>query len=448
MSSLWTHRGTPTAPRAGTSGPAHPTTPAGVTRVQEACGAGGRRRARRDRRGRLDGRLRPGRVHSRAEQQLVCRGALPDAAGQQPAEPDRRHGGHRPQGLPAGVRPRPQRRRVQPDLGRHQRGVLRHRGRRHDQLHPRGGWRRVRLHRRLRRHQARPDLRHPGRHRRRLPAGDRQVRAARHGLRPGGARVREHRRGGQRGRRRPDPAAQQPRPVHLDHHGRHHLGHRLVRPADAQPGQVGRFHAGQLLDHALRRRLQRRGLADLRAPAVQHYPDEHLRLDLGAGLRPRGHLDDERPQRQRRVLLPVRLPVRAGLRDQPRSGPLHQLVGQPRPPVHPAGQQRPDLRRLQQRAAGGLGLHQVQREVRRGHAAGEQQPDPSASATSASPSASASPTGGTGGSCSGVAAWSSTTAYNGGAVVSYNGHKWTAKWWTYGDIPGGAAGVWTDNGAC
>ncbi|MFC5906582.1 carbohydrate-binding protein [Streptacidiphilus monticola] len=75
-------------------------------------------------------------------------------------------------------------------------------------------------------------------------------------------------------------------------------------------------------------------------------------------------------------------------------------------------------------------------------------PTPSASATSASPSASASPTGGTGGSCSGVAAWSSTTAYNGGAVVSYNGHKWTAKWWTYGDIPGGAAGVWTDNGAC
>jgi chitinase len=33
-------------------------------------------------------------------------------------------------------------------------------------------------------------------------------------------------------------------------------------------------------------------------------------------------------------------------------------------------------------------------------------------------------------------------------VVSYNGHQWTAKWWTYGDIPGGAAGVWTDNGPC
>ncbi|KAA9154330.1 chitinase [Amycolatopsis acidicola] len=56
-------------------------------------------------------------------------------------------------------------------------------------------------------------------------------------------------------------------------------------------------------------------------------------------------------------------------------------------------------------------------------------------------------TPGNGGSCA-AAAWSATTAYNGGAVVSYNGHKWTAKWWTYGDTPGGAAGVWTDNGAC
>ena len=51
--------------------------------------------------------------------------------------------------------------------------------------------------------------------------------------------------------------------------------------------------------------------------------------------------------------------------------------------------------------------------------------------------------------CTGVPAWSATTAYNGGAVVSYNGHQWTAKWWTQGDIPGNnAQGVWTDNGAC
>jgi chitinase len=58
------------------------------------------------------------------------------------------------------------------------------------------------------------------------------------------------------------------------------------------------------------------------------------------------------------------------------------------------------------------------------------------------------PTGGTGGQCAGVSAWNSATAYTGGAVVTYGGHKWTAKWWTQGDTPGGQAGVWTDNGAC
>ncbi|KAF8312652.1 exo-beta-1,3-glucanase [Clavulina sp. PMI_390] len=52
------------------------------------------------------------------------------------------------------------------------------------------------------------------------------------------------------------------------------------------------------------------------------------------------------------------------------------------------------------------------------------------------------------GSCSGVAAWSSTTAYNGGATVTYNGHVWTAQWWTYNDTPGGLAGVWTEGAAC
>ncbi len=73
---------------------------------------------------------------------------------------------------------------------------------------------------------------------------------------------------------------------------------------------------------------------------------------------------------------------------------------------------------------------------------------------SASPSPSRSPsasptTSPTSGGCAGVAAWVSSTAYNGGAVVSYNGHKWTAKWWTQGDIPGNnSQGVWTDNGAC
>ncbi|MDP9831090.1 glycosyl hydrolase family 18 protein [Kineosporia succinea] len=50
--------------------------------------------------------------------------------------------------------------------------------------------------------------------------------------------------------------------------------------------------------------------------------------------------------------------------------------------------------------------------------------------------------------CSG-AAWVKDVAYNGGAVVTYNNHSWTAKWWTYGDVPGAnAQDVWTDGGAC
>jgi carbohydrate binding protein with CBM5/12 domain/glycosyl hydrolase family 18 (putative chitinase) len=50
------------------------------------------------------------------------------------------------------------------------------------------------------------------------------------------------------------------------------------------------------------------------------------------------------------------------------------------------------------------------------------------------------------GSCD--AAWSSSTAYTGGNEVSYNGHNWTAKWWNYDEVPGGASGVWADDGAC
>jgi predicted chitinase/chitodextrinase len=45
-------------------------------------------------------------------------------------------------------------------------------------------------------------------------------------------------------------------------------------------------------------------------------------------------------------------------------------------------------------------------------------------------------------------AWSSAIAYQGGAAASHNGHNWSAKWWTQNDVPGGAAGVWTDSGAC
>ncbi|KAJ7178629.1 glycoside hydrolase [Mycena crocata] len=54
----------------------------------------------------------------------------------------------------------------------------------------------------------------------------------------------------------------------------------------------------------------------------------------------------------------------------------------------------------------------------------------------------------TSGSCAGVAAWVSSKAYDGGSLVVSGGHLWQAKWWSQADIPGGAAGDWTDLGAC
>ncbi|OSC97688.1 carbohydrate-binding module family 5 protein [Trametes coccinea BRFM310] len=61
-------------------------------------------------------------------------------------------------------------------------------------------------------------------------------------------------------------------------------------------------------------------------------------------------------------------------------------------------------------------------------------------------SSSSAPTS-TGSTCT-ASPWSSGTTYVGGNQVSYNGHLWTAKWWSYNDVPGGPAGVWTDNGPC
>jgi chitinase len=59
-----------------------------------------------------------------------------------------------------------------------------------------------------------------------------------------------------------------------------------------------------------------------------------------------------------------------------------------------------------------------------------------------SPSATTPPAGG---SC--PAAWSAGAVYVGGSTASYNGHKFTAKWWTQGETPGNHD-VWADNGAC
>jgi len=58
------------------------------------------------------------------------------------------------------------------------------------------------------------------------------------------------------------------------------------------------------------------------------------------------------------------------------------------------------------------------------------------------------PTGGGGGTGSCPAAWVPNQSYSNGATVSYNGHQWTANQWNYDEVPGGASGAWTDNGAC
>jgi len=50
--------------------------------------------------------------------------------------------------------------------------------------------------------------------------------------------------------------------------------------------------------------------------------------------------------------------------------------------------------------------------------------------------------------CGGVKAWSSSAIYVGGKEASYKGHKWQAKWWTQGDVPGGEADVWVKKGSC
>ncbi|KAJ7169534.1 glycoside hydrolase family 18 protein [Mycena filopes] len=58
------------------------------------------------------------------------------------------------------------------------------------------------------------------------------------------------------------------------------------------------------------------------------------------------------------------------------------------------------------------------------------------------------PSSPTGGNCANVPAWTSTAIFVGGTQSVFNSHLWTAQWWTEGDTPGGAAGVWVDNGAC
>ncbi|MDF6043891.1 chitinase [Streptomyces sp. JH14] len=46
-----------------------------------------------------------------------------------------------------------------------------------------------------------------------------------------------------------------------------------------------------------------------------------------------------------------------------------------------------------------------------------------------------------------AAPWNASSVYWGGGAASYNGHNWTAKWWTQNERPG-TADVWADQGSC
>jgi len=50
--------------------------------------------------------------------------------------------------------------------------------------------------------------------------------------------------------------------------------------------------------------------------------------------------------------------------------------------------------------------------------------------------------------CDGIAAWSSSTAYAVGDMVSYNGKKYEAIWWSTGASPEVFSNVWTLSGVC
>ncbi|MEU5876454.1 glycoside hydrolase family 19 protein [Spirillospora sp. NPDC047279] len=43
--------------------------------------------------------------------------------------------------------------------------------------------------------------------------------------------------------------------------------------------------------------------------------------------------------------------------------------------------------------------------------------------------------------------WNASAVYTGGAVASYNGRNWSAKWWTQNETPG-RSDVWADQGPC
>ena len=77
----------------------------------------------------------------------------------------------------------------------------------------------------------------------------------------------------------------------------------------------------------------------------------------------------------------------------------------------------------------------------------EPTPTPTPTSTGSTPTPTPTPTPTTSGSCT-AAAWSASSTYTSGDVVSYNGDQWTANQWNYDEVPGGPSGAWTSDGAC
>ncbi|KAE9403606.1 glycoside hydrolase family 18 protein [Gymnopus androsaceus JB14] len=52
------------------------------------------------------------------------------------------------------------------------------------------------------------------------------------------------------------------------------------------------------------------------------------------------------------------------------------------------------------------------------------------------------------GNCAGISAWVNSVAYEPDSQVTFDGDLWTSTEWSDDEIPGGAAGIWVNNGAC
>ncbi|KAG8886331.1 hypothetical protein FRB97_004866 [Tulasnella sp. 331] len=73
---------------------------------------------------------------------------------------------------------------------------------------------------------------------------------------------------------------------------------------------------------------------------------------------------------------------------------------------------------------------------------------PTTTSTTSISKATTTTTPASGGSCSGVTAWSASATYTAGLDATYNGQLWQANQWNYDEVPGGASGAWNLLGTC